>query len=107
MELPGYARLVWLARVTGRVSALITIGHSGGTPASVDLHSEQPLLVSFLKARLASAKFLSSCADQTIEIRFIYVLAGDPEEEPHSEFKLRAPDTIEVRARPPVPRIRP
>jgi len=107
MELPGYARLVWLARVAGKASALITIGHSAGTPASVDVRSEQPLLVSFLKARLVNARFLGSCADRTIEIRFNYVLAGDPEEEPHSEFKLLAPDTIEVRARPPVPRVRP
>ena len=110
MTVPVYSGLPWLARVTGEARVSITVGRNG-IPDSIDVESPAPGMTAWLRSAMAAAKFLNACAGQTVEMRFVYRLVGDPEDAPHyqprSEVTLKAQNTFEISAPPPIARPQP
>jgi hypothetical protein len=106
MPIPAYSGVYWIARVTGEAGAKITVG-AGGVPTAVEVESTQRALVVWLKSALLKSTFLEHCAGQTVEIRFVYRLAGSEDNDPHNEVRLKGPGSFEVVARPPIRHIEP
>jgi hypothetical protein len=106
LPIPVYRGVFWIAQVTGEATVKISIGAEGAT-AGVEVESTQRALVAWLKSALAQSTFLKSCAGQTVEMKFVYRLAGSEDEDPRNEVRLKGPAIFEVIARPPVPHIQP
>lgn len=104
MRVPTYQGTVWLARVSGEATVSIGVG-TDGAPASVDVRSTEPALVSWLKSEMSTVRFLPSCSGQTVDIRLVYRLVGGREKaaryQPRNEVKFKAPSTFEISAPPP------
>lgn len=108
MPIPGYKAILWVSRAEGEAEAKIAIGDAG-TPKSIDVQVRSGALVlgPWLKAELQTAVFSPGCAGETLTVRFIYRLTGEPDSEPRNEVKVIGPGAFEVIARPPVSRPQP
>ena len=105
IALPVYssAPLAWAARAIGQYRTVVSLG-ADATVASVETEPDQPpVLPRLIESALRSAKFSANCAGRMLTFTFIYRLDGKPNKYLYEIVKLKAPDTIEIVANPPLP----
>jgi len=99
-ELPQYPVVARTARVSGKVSAAVTV--KGGDVIAVDIRSGSPFLTSATTDNVRTWKF-DKAVDATFTTTFIYQLEKEESAGPSNpRIELELPTLVKITARPPV-----
>lgn len=105
VSLPVYSSvpLAWTARASGQYRTVVTLGVDGNVALVTTDPDMPPVLPQLINSALRFAKFSANCAGKKLTFTFVFRLNGTPNRYLHETVRLKAPDTIEIVANPPLP----
>lgn len=89
--------------ITGEVTATVGIGQ-GGLVKTLKVRSETKILRNEVEYLLTKrTQYSASCAGQSVELEFAYVLEGEPARKVSGRVVFRAPNRFVIISRPFIP----